>query len=106
MFWEWLKLLCRVLKAELLNYSFHFTFAILASFSHSIDLYTLSFPWMKLFADILLFRYWKLSLMVHPDKSSHPQAHQAFVKLNKAFKDLQDPAKVRIVKRHSFVITF
>ncbi|KAH6765186.1 DNAJ heat shock N-terminal domain-containing protein [Perilla frutescens var. frutescens] len=38
-------------------------------------------------------RYWKLSLMVHPDKCSHPQAHQAFVKLNKAFKDLQDPAK-------------
>ncbi|KZV40901.1 hypothetical protein F511_05146 [Dorcoceras hygrometricum] len=38
-------------------------------------------------------RYWKLSLMVHPDKSSHPQANQAFVKLNKAFKDLQDPDK-------------
>ncbi|GFP81361.1 gpalpp motifs-containing protein 1 [Phtheirospermum japonicum] len=38
-------------------------------------------------------RYWKLSLMVHPDKSSHPQAQQAFVKLNKAFKDLQDPNK-------------
>lgn len=38
-------------------------------------------------------RYWKLSLMVHPDKCSHPQAQQAFVKLNKAFKDLQDPAK-------------
>ncbi|KAL3503999.1 hypothetical protein ACH5RR_033840, partial [Cinchona calisaya] len=38
-------------------------------------------------------RYWKLSLMVHPDKCSHPQAHQAFVKLNKAFKDLQDPDK-------------
>ncbi|XP_073124524.1 uncharacterized protein [Henckelia pumila] len=38
-------------------------------------------------------RYWKLSLWVHPDKSSHPQANQAFVKLNKAFKDLQDPDK-------------
>ncbi|KAG8378403.1 hypothetical protein BUALT_Bualt08G0133800 [Buddleja alternifolia] len=38
-------------------------------------------------------RYWKLSLMVHPDKCSHPQAQQAFVKLNKAFKDLQDPDK-------------
>ncbi|KAL0314197.1 UNVERIFIED_CONTAM: Chaperone protein DnaJ 2 [Sesamum angustifolium] len=38
-------------------------------------------------------RYWKLSLIVHPDKCSHPQAHQAFVKLNKAFKDLQDPDK-------------
>ncbi|XP_073031815.1 uncharacterized protein [Primulina eburnea] len=38
-------------------------------------------------------RYWKLSLMVHPDKCSHPQANQAFAKLNKAFKDLQDPDK-------------
>lgn len=38
-------------------------------------------------------RYWKLSLMVHPDKCSHPQANQAFIKLNKAFKDLQDPEK-------------
>ncbi|KAH6759401.1 DNAJ heat shock N-terminal domain-containing protein [Perilla frutescens var. frutescens] len=42
-------------------------------------------------------RYWKLSLMVHPDKCSHPQAHQAFVKLNKAFKDLQDPAKRKVL---------
>ncbi|KAI6689659.1 hypothetical protein NL676_026487 [Syzygium grande] len=38
-------------------------------------------------------RYWRLSLLVHPDKCSHPQAHQAFIKLNKAFKDLQDPDK-------------
>ncbi|KAE9446413.1 hypothetical protein C3L33_21689, partial [Rhododendron williamsianum] len=38
-------------------------------------------------------RYWKLSLMVHPDKCPHPQANQAFIKLNKAFKDLQDPEK-------------
>ncbi|XP_058091155.1 uncharacterized protein LOC131237424 [Magnolia sinica] len=38
-------------------------------------------------------KYWKLSLMVHPDKCSHPQAHQAFVILNKAFKELQDPEK-------------
>lgn len=38
-------------------------------------------------------RYWKLSLMVHPDKCPHPQAHQAFIILNKAFKDLQDPDK-------------
>lgn len=35
--------------------------------------------------------------MVHPDKCSHPQAQQAFVKLNKAFKDLQDPDKVSAV---------
>jgi len=38
-------------------------------------------------------RYWKLSLLVHPDKCSHPQAHQAFTILNQAFKDLQDPIK-------------
>ncbi|KDO83919.1 hypothetical protein CISIN_1g010253mg [Citrus sinensis] len=38
-------------------------------------------------------RYWKLSLFVHPDKCPHPQAHQAFIKLNKAFKELQDPEK-------------
>ncbi|KMT20086.1 hypothetical protein BVRB_1g001050 [Beta vulgaris subsp. vulgaris] len=38
-------------------------------------------------------RYWRLSLLVHPDKCSHPQAHQAFIKLSKAFKDLQDPDK-------------
>ncbi|XP_010543358.1 PREDICTED: transcriptional regulator ATRX homolog [Tarenaya hassleriana] len=38
-------------------------------------------------------RYWKLSLLVHPDKCSHPQAQQAFVLLNKAFKELQDPEK-------------
>ncbi|KAL8134263.1 uncharacterized protein LOC141712858 [Apium graveolens] len=38
-------------------------------------------------------RYWKLSLMVHPDKCPHPQANQAFIILNKAFKDLQDPNK-------------
>ncbi|KAL2248874.1 UNVERIFIED_CONTAM: DnaJ subfamily C member 10 [Sesamum indicum] len=45
-------------------------------------------------------RCWKLSLMVHPDKCSHPQAHQAFVKLNKAFKDLQDPDKT-VAKRYT-----
>ncbi|PIA39359.1 hypothetical protein AQUCO_02600072v1 [Aquilegia coerulea] len=44
-------------------------------------------------ADNIKKRYWKLSLMVHPDKCSHPQAHQAFVILNKAFKELQDPDK-------------
>ncbi|CAM6101542.1 unnamed protein product [Calypogeia fissa] len=38
-------------------------------------------------------RYWKLSLLVHPDKCQHPLAHQAFMALNKAFKDLQDPLK-------------
>ncbi|XP_061991141.1 uncharacterized protein LOC133709424 [Rosa rugosa] len=42
-------------------------------------------------------RYWKMSLLVHPDKCSHPQAQQAFVKLNKAFKDLQDPEKRKVL---------
>ncbi|KAL6203954.1 hypothetical protein ACLB2K_021224 [Fragaria x ananassa] len=46
-------------------------------------------------ADNIKKRYWKLSLLVHPDKCSHPQASQAFVKLNKAFKELQDPQKRR-----------
>ncbi|XP_068661896.1 uncharacterized protein [Aristolochia californica] len=36
--------------------------------------------------------------MVHPDKCSHPQAHQAFIILNKAFKELQDPEKLCIKK--------
>lgn len=40
--------------------------------------------------------------MVHPDKCSHPQAHQAFVQLNKAFKELQDPDKVCVLKYHGF----
>ncbi|CAI0557142.1 unnamed protein product [Linum tenue] len=48
----------------------------------------------KMSADNIKKRYWKLSLLVHPDKCSHPQAQQAFVKLNKAFKDLQDTDKV------------
>ncbi|KAF3795554.1 GPALPP motifs-containing protein 1 [Nymphaea thermarum] len=43
------------------------------------------------------FRYWKLSLLVHPDKCSHPQAHQAFVLLNQAFKELQNPDKRKLV---------
>ncbi|KAH7650885.1 DnaJ domain-containing protein [Dioscorea alata] len=47
----------------------------------------------KMSFDNIKKRYWKLSLMVHPDKCSHPQAHQAFVILNQAFKDLQDPDK-------------
>lgn len=53
----------------------------------------------------LFSRYWKLSLMVHPDKCSHPQAHQAFVLLNQAFKDLQDPDKVFLMHEHC-TITF
>ncbi|KAG5575651.1 hypothetical protein H5410_055785 [Solanum commersonii] len=48
----------------------------------------------NMLSDNMKKRYWKLSLMVHPDKCTHPEAHQAFIKLNKAFKDLQDPDKV------------
>ncbi|KAL6987424.1 hypothetical protein U1Q18_013174 [Sarracenia purpurea var. burkii] len=48
---------------------------------------------MNMSADNIKKRYWKLSLMVHPDKCSHPQAHQAFIKLNNGFKDLQNPDK-------------
>ncbi|PON93525.1 DnaJ domain containing protein [Trema orientale] len=44
-------------------------------------------------ADNIKKRYWKISLLVHPDKCSHPQANQAFAKLNKAFNELQDPEK-------------
>ncbi|XVF30005.1 hypothetical protein REPUB_Repub16aG0020000 [Reevesia pubescens] len=44
-------------------------------------------------ADNMKKKYWKLSLLVHPDKCPHPQAHQAFIILNKAFKELQDPDK-------------
>lgn len=42
-------------------------------------------------------RYWKLSLLVHPDKCSHPQSQQAFTALNAAFKDLQDPTKKAVI---------
>ncbi|XP_059455708.1 uncharacterized protein LOC132185912 [Corylus avellana] len=48
-------------------------------------------------ADNVKKRYWKLSLLVHPDKCPHPQAHQAFIKLNKAFKELQDPDKRKLL---------
>ncbi|XP_039116047.1 uncharacterized protein LOC120251555 [Dioscorea cayenensis subsp. rotundata] len=51
----------------------------------------------KMSFDNIKKRYWKLSLMVHPDKCSHPQAHQAFVILNRAFKDLQDPDKRKAI---------
>ncbi|KAL3698923.1 hypothetical protein R1sor_016945 [Riccia sorocarpa] len=44
-------------------------------------------------------RYWKLSLLVHPDKCEHPQAHEAFMVLNNAFKDLQDPSKRSIINQ-------
>lgn len=47
----------------------------------------------KMSTDNMKKRYWKLSLLVHPDKCPHPSAQEAFVKLNNAFKDLQNPDK-------------
>lgn len=47
----------------------------------------------KMSSENIKKRYWKLSLLVHPDKCPHPSAQEAFVKLNNAFKDLQDPQK-------------
>ncbi|KAI3709434.1 hypothetical protein L2E82_39196 [Cichorium intybus] len=44
-------------------------------------------------AEVIIIIYWKLSLMVHPDKCPYLEANQAFIKLNKPFKDLQDPVK-------------
>ena len=34
-------------------------------------------------------RYWKLSLMIHPDKCDHPKAQEAFNALSQAAKNLQ-----------------
>ncbi|KAI3768049.1 hypothetical protein L2E82_18480 [Cichorium intybus] len=49
--------------------------------------------------DIIII-YWKLPLMVHPDKCPYPDANQAFIKLNKPFKDLQDPVKLKLKAMH------
>ncbi|KAK9908498.1 hypothetical protein WJX75_008702 [Coccomyxa subellipsoidea] len=38
-------------------------------------------------------RYWRLSLLIHPDKCDHPRANDAFNAVNKAAKDLQDTGK-------------
>ncbi|KAJ7557479.1 hypothetical protein O6H91_05G128200 [Diphasiastrum complanatum] len=43
--------------------------------------------------EVIKKRYWKLSLLVHPDKCAHPQAQQAFTAVNRAFKDIEDPTK-------------
>ncbi|XP_006644240.1 uncharacterized protein LOC102719711 [Oryza brachyantha] len=51
----------------------------------------------KMSSDNIKKRYWKLSLLVHPDKCPHPSAQEAFVKLNNAFKDLQDPEKRGVI---------
>lgn len=34
-------------------------------------------------------RYWRLSLLIHPDKCAHPRANDAFQAVSKASKDLQ-----------------
>jgi hypothetical protein len=34
-------------------------------------------------------RYWRLSLLIHPDKCSHPRAHDAFQAVTAAAKELQ-----------------
>lgn len=51
----------------------------------------------KMSSENIKKRYWKLSLLVHPDKCPHPSAQEAFVKLNNAFKDLQDPGKRGVI---------
>ncbi|XP_020518629.1 DNA topoisomerase 1 isoform X2 [Amborella trichopoda] len=48
-------------------------------------------------AEFIKKRYWKMSLLVHPDKCPHPEAQQAFVKLNQSFKDLMDPEKRGVI---------
>ncbi|CAI5955853.1 unnamed protein product [Closterium sp. NIES-64] len=42
-------------------------------------------------------RYWKASLLVHPDKCSHPLAQEAFLRLNDAVNRLKDPSKRSVV---------
>ncbi|CAI5480368.1 unnamed protein product, partial [Closterium sp. Yama58-4] len=42
-------------------------------------------------------RYWKASLLVHPDKCSHPRAQEAFLRLNDAVNRLKDPTKRSVV---------
>ena len=34
-------------------------------------------------------RYWRLSLLIHPDKCAHPRANNAFQAVSKVSKDLQ-----------------
>ncbi|KAI3781437.1 hypothetical protein L2E82_11452 [Cichorium intybus] len=45
-------------------------------------------------------RFAELSLMVHPDKCPYLEANQAFIKLNKALKDLQDLVKLELKAMH------
>ena len=34
-------------------------------------------------------RYWRLSLLIHPDKCAHPRANDAFQAVSKVSKELQ-----------------
>ena len=38
-------------------------------------------------------RYWRLSLLIHPDKCDHPKAHDAFQAVTGAAKELQARAQ-------------
>jgi DnaJ-class molecular chaperone len=40
-------------------------------------------------------RYWRLSLLIHPDKCAHPQANSAFQAVSKAAKVLGDAGERR-----------
>ncbi|GAB4822070.1 hypothetical protein N2152v2_009116 [Parachlorella kessleri] len=42
-------------------------------------------------------RYWRLSLLIHPDKCDHPQAHDAFQAVARAAKELQDSGLRKLV---------
>ena len=42
-------------------------------------------------APVIKKRYWRLSLLTHPDKCPHPRAHSAFDAVTQAVKALQVP---------------
>ncbi|KAL0031255.1 hypothetical protein WJX77_011655 [Trebouxia sp. C0004] len=42
-------------------------------------------------------RYWRLSLLIHPDKCAHPRANDAFQAISKVSKELQDVDKRRAI---------
>ncbi|KAL0052999.1 hypothetical protein WJX82_011271 [Trebouxia sp. C0006] len=42
-------------------------------------------------------RYWRLSLLIHPDKCAHPRANDAFQAVSKMSKELQDVSKRKAI---------
>ncbi|KAK9803593.1 hypothetical protein WJX72_003080 [[Myrmecia] bisecta] len=44
-------------------------------------------------------RYWRLSLLIHPDKCPHPRANEAFQAVSKAAKALQDQSRRSAIDR-------